>query len=253
MSSAVQPQPLPADHLDVEAAVLVGLDRGHLHHAADPVHRVHAVRGRPRSPPGSPRSRTAASTCRRSSAGGAPARGSGPRRRAAARVTPGNITVFSGKIGQLLAHAAQPTDVVRASPPHEPPGRRSPCAAPRLAAMIRRIDLRGRTRSRLPRRRAARRLRRRGRPRRRAPDLRRRPPSRRRGDHASTPAQVRPRRADRHRGAASRRSHEALDELDPAVRAGLEESIRRLRDHLRGRARAGRRHRRSCPAARSAS
>ena len=36
---------------------------------------------------------------------------------------------------------------------------------------------------------------------------------------------------------------EALAQLDPAVRAGLEESIRRLRRTVRGRARAGRRHR----------
>ena len=36
-------QALPPEDLDVEAAVLVGLHRGHLHDAADPVHRVHAV------------------------------------------------------------------------------------------------------------------------------------------------------------------------------------------------------------------
>ena len=36
-------QPLPADHLDVEPAVVVGVDLGELHERADPVRGLHPV------------------------------------------------------------------------------------------------------------------------------------------------------------------------------------------------------------------
>ena len=101
--------------------------------------------------------------------------------------------------------------------------------APRLGAMIRRIDLRGggRGHPRLPHPGAARRLRCRGRAARGAADLRRRARPRSRGDRGVL-REVRRRRADRHHRAA-RGADRRPRRLDPEVRAGLEESIRRLR------------------------
>ena len=92
--------------------------------------------------------------------------------------------------------------------------------------MIRRIDLRGASVPTtapwcpVPRSTSSR-------PRRRAADLRRRTSSRGRGDHR-VHREVRPRRAVRHRRPRGGAAH-ALEELDPAIRAGLEESISRLR------------------------
>ncbi len=167
----------------------------------------------------------------RPAAGGGPARGSGPRRRAAARSTPGNSTVFSGNIGSVVAHTANvsPGGRLRLLPRWSPRGG-VPAAAPRIGTMIRRIDLRGATapvdyRAAVPRAE----LRRRGRAARRCGRSAR--PSATAGSTAILEFSARfdgVEQADIARAAGGARAR-PWRELDPAVRAGLEESIRRLR------------------------
>ncbi len=222
MSSPSSRSRLPADHLDVEPAVGIRVDGGQLHHAPDPVHRLDPVRCRPRSPRGSPRCRTAARACRRWSAGGAPGSGSGPRRRAAAASHQGTPRCSDGKIGSCRCTSFN----LVPRPGHISPlgtGAR-PCPGPStMELMIRRIDLRGRAE-------------------RASADYRAVVPRadfdveaaldvvrpicdavRHRGVEAiiELRREVRRGRAERHRRPVSLRCTEALDGLDPAVRAGL--------------------------------
>ena len=81
-----------------------------------------------------------------------------------------------------------------------------------------------------------------------AADLRRRPRRAARGDRRATPS-VSTASAPEQLRVPAAALPTRWPTLDPAVRAGLEESIRRLRRHLRGRAGARRRHRRSAPGA----
>ena len=160
-------------------------------------------------------------------AGGAPAPGSGPRRRAAARSRPGTAPCSAGTSAACRPRL-QPSPAAACGVPRvRDPGRRR---APRLGAMIRRIDLRGAAaghavdyRAVVPRADFDVEAARPG----GASDLRRRPGPRGRGDPGVLRA-VRRGRARRHPGAAAALAA-ALAALDPDVRAGLEESSRRLR------------------------
>ena len=177
---------------------------------------------RPRSPRGCRPSRRPARSGPRRGAGGGPARGSGPRRPAAARSCRGTAPCSAGTSGACRSCGSrvvvQPAGRrARGRParrhlefvPHDPAHRPARRATPAdYRAVVPRADVRRRGRRSRSCARSAR-------------------PSARAGVEAIREFSERfdgvaP---ERHAGARGRPSTEALAELDPAVRAGLEESI----------------------------